>query len=108
MADDLRLKGLMQPAKGFFIVRAYMKAGLGSGGNGLPVAAQHGQWSSPALYDLGRISVGAQVGVETGAVAMLLMSDKALENFKQEDKFSLDADTGLTMANSTAQANIRV
>lgn len=111
MKADSRLKGLMQQAKGIFIVPAYMQAGLGiggSGGSGVLVAEQGGQWSSPALYDLGGISVGAQIGVETGAVAMLLMSEQALENFKQQDKFSLDADAGLTMANYTAQANIRV
>ncbi len=111
MEGDSRLKELMQQAKGIFIVPQYTKAGLGiggTGGTGVLVVESGGKWSSPALYDLGGISVGAQAGIETGAVAMLLMSDKALENFKQEDKFSLDADAGLTIANYTAQANIKV
>lgn len=108
MEADSRLKGLMQQAKGIFIVPQFTKAGLGIGGSGVLVAEQGGEWSSPALYELGGISVGAQIGVETGAVAMLLMSDKALENFRQKNKFSLDADAGLTIANYTAQANISV
>lgn len=109
MEADTRLKKLMQQAKGLFIVPQYTKAGLGiggEGGSGVMVANNNGEWSGPAFYNLGGISVGAQAGVETGAVAMLLMTDKAVANFMEKDKFSVDAEAGLTIANYTAQANL--
>lgn len=111
MEADSRLKKLMQQAKGLFIVPQYTKAGLGvggAGGGGVMVASNGGEWSSPAFYDLGGISVGAQAGIETGAVALLLMTDKALSNFMEKDKFSVDAEAGLTIAKYSAQANINV
>lgn len=111
MEADSRLKKLMQQAKGVFIVPQYTKAGLGIGGEGgagVMVASHNGEWSSPAFYDLGGISVGAQAGVETGAVALLLMTDKAVSNFMEKNKFSVDAEAGLTIAKYNAQANIDV
>lgn len=111
MEADSRLKKLMQQAKGVFIVPQYTKAGLGIGGEGgagVMVANNNGEWSSPAFYDLGGISVGAQAGIETGAVAMLLMTEKAVSNFMEKNKFSVDAEAGLTIAKYNAQANIVV
>lgn len=111
MEADSRLKKLMGQAKGVFIVPQYTKAGLGIGGEGgagVMVANNNGEWSSPAFYDLGGISVGAQAGVETGAVALLLMTDKAVANFREKNTFSVDAEAGLTIAKYNAQANITV
>lgn len=109
MEADSRLKKLLQQAKGVFIVPQYTKAGLGIGGEGgagVMVANNNGEWSSPAFYDLGGVSVGAQAGIETGAVALLLMTDKAVSNFMEKNKFSVDAEAGLTIAKYNAQANI--
>lgn len=107
MESEPKLKSMMQQAKGILLVPDYARAGLGiggSGGEGILMVNDQGKWMGPAFYNLGGISVGAQAGVEMGSVAMLLMSDKALKNFRQDNKFSLDADAGLTIANYTAKA----
>lgn len=106
MESEPRLKSLLEQAKGVLLVPNYARAGLGvggSGGEGLLMVNDKGKWVGPAFYNLGGMSVGAQAGVEIGSVAMLLMSDKALKNFRQDNKFSLDADAGLTIANFTAK-----
>lgn len=109
MESEPKLKPMLQQAKGVLLVPNYARAGLGiggSGGEGLLMVNDKGKWVGPAFYNLGGISVGAQAGVEMGAVAMLLMSDKALKNFRQDNKFSLDADAGLTIANFTAKEGV--
>ncbi len=106
MESEPELKSMMQQAKGILLVPDYARAGLGiggSGGEGILMVNDQGKWMGPAFYNLGGISIGAQAGVEMGSVAMLLMSDKALKNFRQDNKFSLDADAGLTIANYTAE-----
>lgn len=108
MEAEPKLRSLMQQAKGILIVPKYARAALGiggSGGEGVMMANTGGQWSSPAFYDVGGVSVGAQAGVEVGSVAMLLMSDKAVQNFTKANKFSIDADAGLTIAKYTARAS---
>lgn len=108
MEREPRLRKLMQQAKGIFIMPDYTRAGLGvgvRGGEGVMLANTQGKWSSPAFYNLGGVSVGALAGVEVGRVAMLLMTDKAVKNFMQDNKFSLDADAGLTLVNFTAKAS---
>lgn len=106
MESEPKLKSMMQQAKGILLIPDYARAGLaigGSGGEGILMVNDQGKWRGPAFYNLGGISVGAQAGVEMGSVAMLLMTDKALKNFRQDNKFSLDADAGLTIANYTAK-----
>lgn len=108
MEQEPRLKQLMQQAKGIFIMPDYARGGLGvgvRGGEGVMMASTQGKWSNPAFYNLGGVSVGALGGVEVGRVVMLLMSDKAVRNFMQDDKFALDADAGLTLVNFTAKAS---
>ena len=110
MEQDQKLKGFLQQAKGVFIVPRYSRAALGvggSGGEGVMLANNNGQWSNPAFYNIGGVSIGAQAGAETGPMAMLLMNEKALNGFMQDNKFSLTADAGLTIAryNATAQGN---
>lgn len=96
-----KLKELLSKAKGVFIVPHYGRAAVGvggRGGEGALVARSDGKWSSPVLYDIGGISVGAQLGGEGGQIALLLMSDDALESFRGENTFSLNADAKLTFA----------
>ncbi len=111
MENEPRLKRLMQQSKGIFIMPDYARAGLGvgvRGGEGVMMANNRGKWSSPAFYNFGGLSVGALGGVEVGRVAMLLMTDKAVNYFMQDNKFSLDADAGLTLVNFTAKASANV
>lgn len=85
----------------------YAKGALGvgaRGGEGVMLAHRDGQWSGPAFYDFGGVSVGAQVGVEAGQIAMVLMSDEAVEAFHSTNNFSLNADAGLTLIDWSARA----
>lgn len=107
MESDPQVRKLLQQAKGVFIIPQYGRGGLGiaaRGGEGVFLANNNGKWSSPVFYNLGGISVGAQAGAEVGSVAMMLMNEKAVKNFHQENKFSLTADAGLTIVNYTAKA----
>ena len=107
MQADPGIRSMMSEAKGLFIVPQYARGGLGvaaRGGEGVLMANNGGKWSSPVFYNYGGVSIGAQAGVETGSMAMLLMNDKAMNNFMQDNKFSLTADAGLTIVNYTAKA----
>lgn len=110
MKSDAQLVGLLERAKGVFIVPRYGKAAAiigGRGGEGVLVVREEGQWSNPAFFTFGGVTVGAQAGVASGSIAMLLMSEEAVEQFKsQESSFTLNADAGLTLANYSANAQI--
>ncbi|GAB3551632.1 hypothetical protein GCM10027343_36140 [Noviherbaspirillum agri] len=107
MESDPQVQKLLQQAKGVFIVPQYGRGGLGigaRGGEGVFLANNGGKWSNPVFYNIGGVSLGAQAGAEVGAIAMMLMNDKAVRSFTQENKFSLTADAGLTIVNYTAKA----
>ena len=107
MTQDTNLKQLLSQAKGVFIIPDYARAGLvvgAKGGQGVLMFKENGQWQGPAFYNIGGISLGAQGGVEAGAIAMILMSDKALDNFDDTQNFSLSADAGLTIINYSKRA----
>lgn len=94
-------------AKGVFIIPDYATASLlvgGSGGEGVLMTQQDGQWGEPGFYDIGNIDVGVQAGVAAGSIVMLLMTDAAVEAFHQQTDFSLTAQAGLTLINWSAQA----
>ncbi|HEY0844396.1 MAG TPA: lipid-binding SYLF domain-containing protein [Noviherbaspirillum sp.] len=107
MESDPNVAKLLQKAKGVFLVPQYGRGGLGvaaRGGEGVLLVNNGGKWSNPVFYNFGGLSVGAQAGVEIGSMAMLLMSQKAVDNFTQQNNFSLTADAGLTIVNYTAKA----
>jgi lipid-binding SYLF domain-containing protein len=108
MESDTKLKQAMHEAKGVFIIPSYGQAALGVGGEGGPgvlFVRQGTTWSDrPAFYTTGGISVGLQAGAQGGAVAFVLNNDKALNSFKQDNKFSLSADAGLTVVNWSKMA----
>ena len=106
MKADPELTAALSQAKGVFVVPDYAAAALiigGSGGEGV-LLTNNGQWGTPVFYDVGSVSFGAQAGVEAGAIAMLLMSDEAIESFHQENNFSLDAKAGLSIIDWSARA----
>ena len=111
MKRDPELAGLLQQARGVFVVPNYGRGAAlvgASGGEGLLLARSDGGWSGPAFYDIGRISVGAQLGASGGSIAMLLMNEEALDRFGSQDDFSLDADAGLTLLDYSARAQADV
>ncbi|HKJ75489.1 MAG TPA: lipid-binding SYLF domain-containing protein [Alphaproteobacteria bacterium] len=105
MKKDPNLVEMMQKAKGIFIVPKYAKGGLiigAQGGEGVLLVHHDGEWSSPVFYDIGGLSFGAQAGASAGSIAMLLMSDKAVDSFKQHDKFALNAEAGISVVKYSA------
>ena len=112
MRQDAKLDALLKQSKGVLIVPDFTKGAIlvgGEGGNGVLLAHKDGKWSKPAFYDLSGISLGAQLGGQSGSVALILMSDKALDAFKQGGNFSLNAKAGLNVVdyNAAGQASTR-
>ncbi len=79
-----------QNLKGAFVVG-------GAGGSGVLLArdSSTGEWSYPAFYTLGAISVGLQAGAESSEVVMMVMSERGMESMLTSS-FKIGAD--VTMA----------
>ncbi len=109
---DSRFDDALKQAKGVFIMPTLVKGAFVVGGEGAQgVLLKHdadGSWSDPAFLTLGSISIGAQVGGKAGPAAMLLMTDKALDDFTQANNFSLNANAGLTIIGYSAQGQAPV
>ncbi len=108
MEADPKVNSLLKQAKGVFIVPDYGRAALGVGGQGgagVLLVHESGKWSGPGFYNFGGASIGAQAGVSAGQISMILMDDKALDSFARNNKFSLNADAGLTIVNYSARAH---
>lgn len=107
MESDPQLKKHMQQARGLFIIPKYARAGLGvagRGGAGIALMKQGNNWSDPVFYNIGGLSAGLQGGVEAGPIAFILNNEKAVQGFHQNNNFSLNADSGLTVINWNAKA----
>ncbi|MFC4930723.1 lipid-binding SYLF domain-containing protein [Massilia sp. GCM10023247] len=100
MQQNPDMRALLQRSKGVFVVPDYGNAALGigaRGGAGVLLVRQGDTWSNPAFYNYGGVSIGPQAGAEGGAIAFVLNDQKALNSFSQNNKFSLNADAGLTL-----------
>lgn len=108
LAGEPGIDRVLSQSKGVFIVPTYGRAAIGlgaAGGAGVLLARRSdGSWSDPAFFNIGGLSVGLQAGAEGGPVAMILTNDKALDNFRKKNNFSLNADAGLTVVNWSRQA----
>jgi SH3 domain-containing YSC84-like protein 1 len=110
MKNDPQAAQLLRQAKGVLILPDYGRGALvvgAGGGPGVLVARHDGTWTGPALYNVGTVSIGAQAGGSGGSAAILLMSDKALRQFEQDNDFALDADAGITVWNRSARGRAR-
>jgi SH3 domain-containing YSC84-like protein 1 len=107
MKSDSQIAGLLDQSQGVFIVPNLVRGAFivgAQGGDGVLISRQDGQWSDPAFFTLGSISVGAQGGGEVGPVAMILMSEEAMRRFGESDDFTLSAEAGLTIIDYSASA----
>ena len=98
---------LLQKAKGIYIVPSFGRGGLivgGRGGAGVMLAKHGGHWTDPAFFNFGGVSIGAQAGGSGGSVAFILMSQDAVNAFKNGNQFSLNTGAGLSIVNYSANA----
>lgn len=111
MQQNPSLAAVLQQAKGIFIIPHYGRGGFivgGQGGGGVVLVKNDTGWSSPAFYSIGGGSIGAQAGGEGGAIAMILMTQKAVDHFENSSgSWSLNGSAGLTVVNwsGRTQAN---
>jgi lipid-binding SYLF domain-containing protein len=111
MKRNPSLAAVLARAKGVFIIPHYGKGGFivgGQGGGGVVLAKHDGAWSSPAFYSISGGSIGAQAGGEGGAIAMILMTPKAVSRFESSGSgWSLNGNAGLTVVkwSGKTQAN---
>jgi len=105
MKRDPQLADLLKKAKGVYIVPEFGRGAFivgGRGGAGVVMAKADGNWTAPAFYDFGALSVGAQAGGSGGQLAFLLMTDDAVNAFMSGNKITLNAESGLTIVNYSA------
>jgi SH3 domain-containing YSC84-like protein 1 len=111
MQAEPGMAALLRSAKGVLVVPDYGRGAYfigGQGGQGvLLLRKRSGDWSQPAFYSLGGASIGLQAGGEAGPVAMVLMTDGAVQKFKDNTStWQLGARTGLTVANYSGAQTI--
>ncbi|HEY2884309.1 MAG TPA: lipid-binding SYLF domain-containing protein [Rhizomicrobium sp.] len=100
MTRDPGAAQLLHHAHGVFIVTHFgrVAAGIGGrGGEGVLMVNKDGVWGEPAFYNTGGFSLGAEAGVEGGPIVFVLNGDKAVQSFKQNNNWSLNAEAGLTI-----------
>jgi SH3 domain-containing YSC84-like protein 1 len=107
MKQDARIASSLEQAKGVLIVPGYKEGAVmigGHGGVGVLLARSKSAWTDPVFYRVGGISIGLQAGGASGPVVMLLMSDKAIDKFRDRmSTWSLGGNAGLTVANFSDQ-----
>ncbi len=105
MKQDTHLARLIDDAQGVFIVPKFGKGGFivgGQGGAGVVLVKHDGEWTDPAFYNIAGGSVGLQAGGSGGAVAMLLMTPRAVHQFRDTaHRWTLSGNAGLTIATYT-------
>lgn len=107
MQADPKVAAILRDAKGIYIVPDFTRAALvvgGEGGDGVMLSHTAQGWTGPAFYDVGGLTAGIEAGISNGEVAFILMSDKAVKNFRQQDKFSLNADAGFNILTYSGNA----
>jgi lipid-binding SYLF domain-containing protein len=100
----------LKDAKGLLIYPQVLKAGFilgGSGGTGVLVVNEKGEWSEPAFYTIGSISFGLQIGGEAAEVIVMAMSQKAIDSlFSSSFKFGGDTSIALGPIGAGIKGNI--
>ncbi len=112
LQKDSGLAELLQRARGILIVPRLTRGAFligGQRGAGVLLARHEGRWSDPAFYSVHGMSLGLQAGAGHGALAMFLMSDKAVRAFRSNDNtWSVSGRSGLTVVRDSAEARERL
>lgn len=90
-------RDLLEKAQCVIVVPGLKKAGFifgGDYGKGYAMCRHAGGWTGPAAITLGGGSFGAQIGVESTDVIMLVMSRHGMEKLAS-DKFTVGADASV-------------
>jgi lipid-binding SYLF domain-containing protein len=111
MEADPQIQPLLQSSRGIFVIPRYGRGAflLGAqGGEGVLLVKNGNNWSDPAFYNVGGLSIGLQAGAEAGAMAFILNNDRAVQQFVSQNNFSVNANAGLTVVNysKAAQAEL--
>jgi len=99
MERNRDLAALMMKSKGAFVVPDSVRVAVGvgaRGGAGVLLVRRADGWGTPVFYNMAGITLGAQLGAEGGALVFVLNDQKALNGFTKKNKFSLNAEAGLT------------
>ena len=86
-------------ARAIFIVPQMLRGGFivgGSGGSGVLLGRDMntGQWSYPAFYTMGSVSIGLQIGADASEIILMVMTEKGL-NAMLSTEFKLGADVAV-------------
>src|SRR5579863_6516688 len=90
-------RDLLEKAQCVIVVPGLKKAGFVFGadyGKGYALCRHAGGWTGPAAISMGGGSFGAQIGVESTDVVMLVMDRKGMEKLAS-DKFTVGADASV-------------
>lgn len=111
MKQDPKLARLLSRAAGVYVIPEYGQAGFligGRGGGGVVSAHQGKGWTAPAFYDFGGLNIGLQAGGAGGSVVYILMNRRAVSQFIDRTKISLNANAGYSVVkySDADQANL--
>ena len=108
METDPNVVNLMKKAKGVFIMPDFGRAAFivgGKWGTGVLMSNDNGHWSAPAFFSMGGGTLGLQAGVSGGPVALLIMNQKVMDQFKGGANWSLNAEGGFNIVNYSAETS---
>ncbi len=102
----------MHKAKGFLIIPELLQGAFwvgGSGGRGVLVVKDKttGDWSQPAFYTIGSLSIGIQFGGEKSEIIMMVFTQKGLNRlYSSSFKLAGDASIAVGPVGGGAKADV--
>ena len=106
------LRDHLKDARGLLIYPQVIKGGFivgGSGGTGVLIVRddKSGDWSQPAFYTIGSVTLGLQIGGEASQVVVMAMSQKAIDSLLASSvKLGGDASVAIGPVGGGAKENI--